>query len=139
MNRIYRTFLLSLLLLVTSSCAGMVRGKTETLFFDSHPRGALVSLSNYASCTTPCALEVQRENLEIRFSKEGCESQDTVVPRVLSIDGALLTALSALPVGVVGAPVFLAPGIFFPVLEDIEHGGAYRFRSNLVEATLKCK
>jgi hypothetical protein len=117
----------------------MVRGKTETLFFDSHPRGAVVSLSNFVSCVTPCTVEVQREDLEITFSKEGCEDQKAAVWRVLSAGGVLLTTLSAVPtVVVVGASKIPHPGFFGPVVKDMRHGGAFTFDSNLVEATLKC-
>lgn len=138
-RRICRALGLALLLFVGTSCAVTVRGKTEMLFFDSHPRGAVVSLPNFLSCVTPCVLDVQRENLKITFSKEGCEDQTAVVSRVLSVGGVLLTTVSAMPI-VLQASAFPMPltRAFGPVVEDIKHGGPFTFDSNLVEVALKC-
>jgi hypothetical protein len=66
--------------LLGSGCATLFRGTTQDLQVDSTPSGAIATLSDGQSCTTPCTMRVSRGSAyNIKFAKEGCESQVTLV------------------------------------------------------------
>ena len=66
--------------LFISSCATLFRGTSQDLQVDSTPSGAIATLSDGQSCTTPCTMRVSRGSAyNIKFAKEGCESQVTLV------------------------------------------------------------
>ena len=73
-----------------SGCATLFRGTTQDLQVDSTPSGAMAQLSDGQSCTTPCTMRVSRGNAyNIKFSREGCETQVTLVSPHLAGSGVV--------------------------------------------------
>jgi len=76
-----RSLFASLLaVMFASGCATLFRGTSQDLQVDSTPSGAIATLSDGQSCTTPCTMRVSRGNAyNIKFAREGCESQVQLV------------------------------------------------------------
>ncbi len=74
-----------------TSCATMIRGTTEDLQINSEPDKAKATISTGMSCTTPCAINLKRnQSYTIKFEKENCQDTMTSVYPSLSGSGVLL-------------------------------------------------
>jgi hypothetical protein len=75
------TLFVSLLaVLFASGCATLFRGTSQDLQVDSTPSGAIATLSDGQSCTTPCTMRIGRGTAyNVKFAKEGCDSQVQLV------------------------------------------------------------
>lgn len=76
------TAFLLLFLLLTSSCATIFTGTTDTIRFNSEPQGATIYIDGLEICKTPCEYKVKRslndKNFEIKL--DGYEA------RVITLD-----------------------------------------------------
>ena len=86
------THLLAALLFLglTSGCATVTRGTTDTLVINSDPVGAEVKLSNGMSGKTPATFTLPRkDNVVVKVEKAGYEPVEvTVTPQVSGAGGA---------------------------------------------------
>ena len=69
-----------------TGCASMLRGTTESVKFDSSPKGADVYTSNGLECkSTPCEIEVPRNSQFVAsIEKEECKSDNVRVSNGVS-------------------------------------------------------
>ncbi len=73
-------FVSLLAVLFASGCATLFRGTSQDLQVDSTPSGAIASLSDGQSCTTPCTMRIGRGTAyNVKFAKEGCDTQVQLV------------------------------------------------------------
>jgi hypothetical protein len=76
----FLVYVAALLGLLSQGCITISRGTHEDLALDSTPAGALATLSDGQSCTTPCTLKISRGNgFGVKFSKPGCIEQTALV------------------------------------------------------------
>lgn len=116
MTQIHRVFPLIATLCLASSCATMVRGTTEEVLFNTSPRGAKATLSNGATCVTPCSVVLKRnESVSVTFTRDGCDSHMASV-----------------------FPVLAGAGVVLGGLIDYGTGAVYNLQPNPVVAALKC-
>jgi hypothetical protein len=102
--------------LLLTGCATMIRGTHEPLQLSSSPEGAVAQISNGQSCTTPCAMDEERDSsFSITFSKDGCDSQTVSV-----------------------FPTLAGAGVLLGGIIDYGTGAVYSLRPNPVVTTLKC-
>lgn len=102
--------------LLLAGCATMIRGTHEPLQLSSSPEGAVAQISNGQSCTTPCAMDEERDSsFSITFSKDGCDSQTVSV-----------------------FPTLAGAGVLLGGIIDYGTGAVYSLRPNPVVTTLKC-
>jgi hypothetical protein len=74
--------------LAFSACAG-VHTAPQFLAIASKPDGAAVRVSNGASCTTPCRIDMVRSDyLQITFQKTGCITQTQMLPPPYAAENA---------------------------------------------------
>jgi hypothetical protein len=111
---IMRTYMLSsclLLLVVTSGCATITRGTTDTLIVESDPAGAEVQLSNGMSGKTPTSFKLPRsDSVVVKIKKEGYEPLEiNVTPQVSGAGGAGMAG-NVLLGGLIGAAVDAGSG-----------------------------
>jgi hypothetical protein len=107
--------------LLAQGCATISRGTHQDLSVDSTPNGALASLSDGQSCTTPCTLKISRNTAYIvKFSKDNCVGQSETVST--NVSGSGLTEAILLD------PVFI----------DFFDGAIYDAYPNPVTSTLHC-
>lgn len=75
-------------------CATMIRGTNDQLHISSTPTGAKATLSNGQSCTTPCTMQLKRnQSLIINYSKPGCKPTQLSVYPTLAGAGVILGGL----------------------------------------------
>ena len=98
------------------SCATMIRETHEPLQLSSSPEGAVAHISNGQSCTTPCAMDEERDSsFSITFSKDGCD------PQTVSV-----------------FPTLAGAGVLLGGIIDYGTGAVYSLQPNPVVTTLKC-
>jgi len=123
----FLVYVVALLGLLSQGCMTITRGTHEDFSIDSTPSGALATLSDGQSCTTPCTLKISRGNgFGIKFSKPGCLEQTAVVQTSTSggkIAEAFLGNLISDEIG---------------LLVDASDGALYDAEPNPVSSTLQC-
>jgi hypothetical protein len=89
------SLLVSLLaVLFASGCATLFRGTSQDLQVDSTPSGALATLSDGQSCTTPCTMRIGRGTAyNVKFAKEGCDTQVQLVSPHIAGSGVVEAVL----------------------------------------------
>jgi hypothetical protein len=113
--------------LLSQRCMTMTRGTHEDLSIDSAPSGALATLSDGQSCTTPCTLKISRGNgFGIKFSKPGCIEQTAVVQTKTS-GGKIAKAFAG---NLISDEIGL--------IVDASDGALYDAEPNPVSSTLQC-
>ena len=93
---------------VLGGCASVTRGWTEQISLASTPAGAVatVSGSENHTCTTPCAVQVNRNSdLQVSFEMPGYESEVVVLTKELATAGAAGFAGNVLLGGLIGMGV----------------------------------
>lgn len=114
-------FVSLLAILFVSGCATLFRGTSQDLQLDSTPSGAIATLSDGQSCVTPCTMRISRGNAyNIKFAKEGCESQVQLISPHLAGSGVV--------------EAILLGGII-----DFADGAVYDEDPNPIESGLQCK
>jgi hypothetical protein len=109
-----------LLIVALSGCATAIRGTTEQLQIYSTPGGAVASLSDGQTCTTPCDLKISRgKAYNVTFEKEGCESQTQMVQPEMAGSG-------------------VAEAVALGGVIDFADGAVYDSVPNPVSATMNC-
>ncbi len=94
-----------------TGCATITRGTNEVFVIDSEPLGALATLSNGLSCTTPCSLKVKRRgDFVVTLSKDGYETVTANITSSVDNAGAAGMAGNVLLGGVIGAGVDAGTG-----------------------------
>ena len=115
------THLLAALLFLglTSGCATVTRGTTDTLVINSDPIGAEVKLSNGMSGKTPATFTLPRkDNVVVKVEKAGYEPVEvTVTPQVSGAGGAGMAG-NVLLGGLIGAAVDAGSGAMNDLLPN---------------------
>lgn len=76
---------------LTTGCATIMTGTTESVSINSDPLGARVELSNGMTCVTPCTVEVaKKDSLQVTLRKDGCNTHTTALIPTLSGTGVIL-------------------------------------------------
>ncbi len=121
--RPFQTITLALLLtLFFSSCATLTRGSTDTVIIRSNPSGALVTLSNGMSATTPAQFELPRKStVLVNIRKPGFQPMDVTLNPVMSGKGGAGLAGNLLAGGFVGAAVDANTGAFYDLTPNPLH------------------
>ena len=111
----YNISLLSLVLF--SSCATIINGKTQTIEVSSNPSGAVVEVDGLAAGITPLTLKVPRnKDHTLHIFKEGYYFNTTKLKRSLS-----------------GVAIFyLLPGGLISFGVDAAQGSIYTFQNSVV-------
>lgn len=90
-GRLNRIVLAIVLAVLSSGCATMIRGTDEPLSITSEPSGALAEVSNGSKCTTPCQVQLKRnQSVMIKFTKAGYETESLSVFPTLAGAGVIL-------------------------------------------------
>lgn len=111
MRHIPVSFLLGSTLLLTTGCATVTRGSTDTLVIESDPPGAKVTLSNGMTGQTPASFKLPRkESLVVEIHKAGYEPLKVNVQPQISGAGGAGMAGNLLLGGIVGAAVDAGTG-----------------------------
>ncbi|HOP86230.1 MAG TPA: hypothetical protein PKZ54_07130 [Syntrophorhabdaceae bacterium] len=104
-------------ILLSTGCATMIRGTEEQLSITSEPDGVLVKLSDGQTCYTPCQITLKRnQSVNLRFEKEGCDTE------TLSV-----------------FPTIAAAGIILGGLIDYGTGAVYSLQPNPAHMIMKCR
>ena len=113
MNRIKITSLVIIVLLSTG-CATITRGKMDTMVIESTPANATATLHTMngdVTCSTPCALELKRKHpFTVTFTKDGYETVEANVVPVQAGAGSAGMAGNILIGGLIGAAVDAGSG-----------------------------
>jgi hypothetical protein len=97
--------------LMASGCASITRGSTETWTADSDPTNAELRTSHGHSCTTPCTLELKRnQNFTVHIKREGYEPVEADVGHSTAGAGGVAMAGNILFGGLIGVAVDAATG-----------------------------
>lgn len=111
MRHIPVTLLLGSTLLLTSGCATITRGTTDTLVVESDPPGATVTLSNGMRGQTPSSFKISRKTaLVVDIEKAGYEPLKVNVQPQISGAGGAGMAGNVLVGGLIGAAVDAGTG-----------------------------
>ncbi len=88
---IMTTALCTLCALLTSGCATIFTGTSDTIYFDSNPRGAKVIIDGVEICTTPCHGEVDRSTSDMQaiFALDGYKPQVITLDRKFNVISVL--------------------------------------------------
>ena len=99
------------LIILISGCASITRGTKDGFSIQTTPHGALATLSNGLSCTTPCALILPRkEGFVVTLEKEGYSTVTTnVVPKQAGAGSAGMAG-NVLVGGLIGVAVDSSTG-----------------------------
>ena len=99
------------LLAMTTGCATVTRGTTDTLVIESDPSGADVKLSNGMSGKTPTSFKLPRKHaLVVKIEKDGYEPLEVnVTPQVSGAGGAGMAG-NVLVGGLIGVAVDAGSG-----------------------------
>jgi predicted small secreted protein len=94
------------------ACATVVRGTNQDVSIASEPPEALARLSNGLSCTTPCRLELDRQqDVTVTFTKPGYQPADAkIISRVRGSDYVLGIGGNFVAGGLLGAVVDASVG-----------------------------
>ena len=96
---------------ILSGCASITRGTTEAFVIESTPSGAVASLSNGLSCTTPCSLKMKRKSeFVVTLEKQGYRTVQANVTNQVAGGGAAGMAGNVLIGGLIGAAVDAGSG-----------------------------
>ena len=80
MRSLRQIFLLGILFAV-SGCGTLTRGFSQDIAIETVPPGATLTLSNGATCTSPCTVNVERlASPTVRATKPGCEDAVQEIP-----------------------------------------------------------
>jgi len=110
-----------LAILFASGCATLFRGTSQDLQVDSTPSGAIATLSDGQSCTTPCTMRIARGNAyNVKFAKEGCDSQVQLISPHIAGSGVV--------------EALLLGGII-----DFADGAVYDAEPNPMNSGLQCR
>ena len=117
MKTTMKSILLTTAALALSGCTATVfRGTTQSISINSDPVGALVTMSNEQTCTTPCDVEVDRKHtIQLTFEKEGCRKHTR----------AMVPTLGA--------------GVLFGGIIDYGTGAVYDLQPNPMFVNLTCE
>jgi hypothetical protein len=97
--------------LMASGCASITRGSTETWTADSDPTNAELRTSHGHTCTTPCTLELKRnQNFTVHIEREGYEPVEANVGHSTAGAGGVAMAGNILFGGLIGVAVDAATG-----------------------------
>ena len=111
MRQIPFSFLLGSTLLLTSGCATVTRGTTDTLVIESDPPGAQVTLSNGMSGQTPASFKLSRKSaVVVDIAKAGYEPVKVNVQPQISGAGGAGMAGNVLVGGLIGVAVDAGTG-----------------------------
>jgi hypothetical protein len=108
-----RVFAILLACLALGGCASATRGWTEQISIASSPSGARATVtgSENHTCTTPCAVQVNRNSdLQVRFEMDGFEPEVVVLTKEIATSGAAGFAGNILLGGLIGMGVDAASG-----------------------------
>jgi hypothetical protein len=76
--------------LALSGCSTMMNGTTDTVNFDSEPRGAEVTGPNGAQCVTPCTMTIPSDSKQVTFDKDGYKPRTVNLNRSVSVGWGIL-------------------------------------------------
>lgn len=94
-----------------SGCSTVTRGLDNDVAFISTPPGASMTTDTGLSCTTPCRLEIRRnQEFSATFNLEGFEAQTVPVGTRVATAGAAGFAGNLLAGGIVGMAVDASTG-----------------------------
>jgi hypothetical protein len=108
-----RVFAILLACLASGGCASATRGWTEQISIASTPSGARATVtgSENHTCTTPCAVQVNRSSdLQVRLEMDGFEPEVVVLTKEIATSGAAGFAGNILLGGIIGMGVDAASG-----------------------------
>lgn len=106
-------------LTLTTGCATITRGSTDTLVVESEPPGAEIKLSNGLSGKTPATFTLPRKDaLVVKIQKAGYEPVDVnITPQVSGAGGAGMAG-NVLVGGLIGAAVDAGSGAMNDLLPN---------------------
>jgi hypothetical protein len=94
------------LALVLPACATVTRGTSQAYVIETDPPGALATLSNGMTCTTPCALKLKRKHgFNVKLTRDGYEPVEATVVSGISGGGGAAMAGNVVLGGLIGAVV----------------------------------
>ncbi len=97
--------------LFAGGCATITRGTSTDVLFQSEPPGAAMNTSHGFSCTTPCTLDLRREDaFTATFSLPGYHDEQVVVESRVGGGGAAGMAGNLVFGGVVGGVIDATSG-----------------------------
>jgi hypothetical protein len=107
---------LSASLALSSGCATITRGSTDTLVVESDPPGAQVRLSNGMSGKTPTSFVVPRKGgFTAKIEREGYEPVEVMVNSRVAGAGAAGMAGNVVVGGIIGVAVDAGTGAMYDV------------------------
>ena len=106
-------------LTLTTGCATITRGSTDTLVVESEPPGAEIKLSNGLSGKTPATFTLPRKDaLVVKIQKAGYEPVEVnITPQVSGAGGAGMAG-NVLVGGLIGAAVDAGSGAMNDLLPN---------------------
>lgn len=112
MRKLLTLMILAGALLVTSACATITRGTTDTLVIESEPPNAIASISPVnLQCKTPCSIKLPRNQTAIvTIEKDNYESVTVNVTPQISGGGGAGMAGNIIFGGIIGAGVDAGSG-----------------------------
>lgn len=99
----FMTALMLVFVLLTSSCATIFTGTSDTIRFNSEPQGATIYIDGIEICKTPCSYKVQRSlnNKDFEVKLDGYEARIITLDRqfnpvaILNLGGLIGWAVDA--------------------------------------------
>lgn len=114
MERIIRGLLIICLIVLSSACATITRGSSDTLVIETNPTNADVIVSNGLTCKTPCSLKMARkEACVVKIEREGYEPVEVNITPQISGAGGAGMAGNVLLGGLIGAAVDAGSGAMY--------------------------
>ena len=99
---------------LTTGCATVTRGTTQSVAIETTPQGAMIRSSTGPSCKAPCALDLKRSSDHtITATKAGYEPSSAVVTHQVSGGGAAGMAGNLVLGGIIGAAVDAGSGAMY--------------------------
>lgn len=106
-------------LALTTGCATITRGSTDTLVIESEPTGAEIKLSNGMSGKTPATFTLPRKDaLVVKIQKAGYEPVEVNITPQISGAGGAGMAGNVLVGGLIGAAVDAGSGAMNDLLPN---------------------
>lgn len=99
---------------LSTGCATVTRGTTQSVAVTSEPQGAKISCNTGPSCRAPCALELKRNsNHTLTAELAGYKPEQAVVTKSVSGGGAAGMAGNLIVGGIIGAGIDATSGAMY--------------------------
>jgi len=118
---------ITLILLMTTSCATIFSGTSQTVSFQSDPPAAevITVMKNGTEMiigTTPCTVSIKRKTSEVKFLKENYYTETYSLRANAKVNGLYWLDVASMFIGVgfIGAPLDLITGAYIKLPEQVK-------------------